>query len=331
MKQNEKLDVIILAGYDTQKDPLVKSVAKKRLIRDKSARYLNEITNRATGIFINSEPLLQFIINQYKLSEMVDEVFIVGPKNEFEQIDVKNATIVDHNKSLGSNLLTAIETVQNSKGKNGWAGITACDLPFLNTKSIDQYLESVQPSMNDYDFIFQLVDKQVIKDSCKTPYDKPGYHLTSKNGERKKYSLGHLHLVKKEKINNDTIKNGLSFFYGNRHLNTFDQVMNMIDYIWDNTVGNKDFKIRKTLWATTVAVTTYSINRLSIEILEKSLTTLLTQLNKNSPTPVKIQTTDDFTFGMDMDTLEELNTMRTFYNLPLELSDKNKEFYKNQK
>lgn len=191
-----KIPALILAGYGPAGIKKNKVGFTGKVKQD----YLEGVNKALIGQEFQYT-LLQNVIDTYKNSNHISDVFVIGPKKEYEKI-INNCEFIDQNKSVGLNIKRGLEELQGER-----VAISTVDLPYIETQHINEYIKSVEQHY-DKTFIFQLIDKSGIK---KESWWKPSY-IIKDDYTKKKIVPGHLQIINTNDLPSYVYK-GLDFIY----------------------------------------------------------------------------------------------------------------------
>lgn len=269
-----ELPLLLMAGYNTSQEH--NGSAKRR----EKIGYFNH--NKAlVGLEETNYSVMQKMIDSYSASKHISDIYVLGPKEEYEGI-IEGCEFIDFNENIGLNLKRGLEFFKGEK-----IAISTSDTPYIETRHIDSYMSGIEEHLNK-DIIIQLVDRAHIKEEC---WWKPSYYLKNENLDSIRILPGHLGVINTGEVPK-FIYDGIDFIYDDLRLHSIK------DKIW---LSGKELYEKNALEDSLRLLGKPMMKFLMRSLQKKELE----QLVETAIMTCHIQITDMHEFAEDVDTVEE--------------------------
>jgi len=186
-----KLNAIILAGTSTKKSKLI--------YEHYLFPYYGLKPENKGLVKINNKPVILNVLNALYNSKYVnqDKIAIIGPKQKLEKIiDNQKILFLQEEKTLIENAKKSYDNLSINKEPTFFI---TCDLPFINTKAIDDFIS--QCNKYKADFYFPLINVKNIPEKIEELKKSMKFHLKGKGN----YRTANMSLFDGKKIKDRTL------------------------------------------------------------------------------------------------------------------------------
>ncbi|MCX8147341.1 MAG: NTP transferase domain-containing protein [Candidatus Woesearchaeota archaeon] len=293
----ERVPVVILGGADSKKE----AEYEKKIVRRSYKEH--SLAGEYKGLIeINEKPIVQIVIDAFKSSEYVKDVYLIGPEKLYQN-KVKNCNIIDNSTvieiknrsqhgSFAYNILKAIEAVKtdSKSGYNGKVVISACDLPLLSHSSVDDIISEFlfESDIRGADLCHPLVCAEAFE-QYEHFRDRPALKLRGKEGDER-YRLGNIAYMRPEKM--QRIFGILQNTRKARKAEDWIVYLRLIGLVFAKVNLSAPYYIAK-----------YYMGRLSIDDINKAA-------SKAFDAEIRLIESDDAAIGIDIDSEEDLMYVR---------------------
>jgi len=298
-----EIPIVILGGAD--KPEQMKDIEKLH------HQYHKEtiIGYKIAELELNGKCLAQNLAESLQASECFSEIYIAGPKKIYEsKIDKNLCTIINTDSHIGENLKNSLDYIVKKYGsKVQYALIFGDILP--DKGEIKKLMNELKPYQNA-DVIYELVESPLTLGN--SDY-KPGYTFLD-NNTPKKYLPGHLALLRPENLRTEFASRLFNLLYAKRGKDIKEKLVYVLQNI-PQFIIHAEAVLESIPYAVN-GVYRFSQRRLSIMDFEHKAAHLFVKLPhrlKENKKHVHIHTTDILSFGMDIDTKEELEELKMKY------------------
>ena len=207
------MDCLILAG----------NRENYRKVSDENNKAFLQIENRT---------ILNIMLEELRLVDEIDRIFVVGPKDRLEQHLAsvyggsypKTLEIFEQKNNMVENILSVVEASETGDDDR-YLMVIPSDMPLMIAEEVRLFIKRC--NMNDYDMISGINSDRVLA-RFEPENGKPGVHITSFKFSDGGFRINNLHMVRPSRIGGiEYIKKAYALRYQKNLVNFFKIIGNL--------------------------------------------------------------------------------------------------------